>query len=794
MLNHRAASLCLAALASIVALPVLAAEDEKTELDKVQVIGTRVPLRTLHDSAVPVDIVTAEDLKRSGFTDLSTALESITPSFNFAETTISDGSDHVKPATLRGLGPDQVLVLINGKRRHNSALIHIYTVGKGSAGTDLNAIPIASVERIEVLRDGASAQYGSDAIAGVINIVLKRSEGTTVGLEGSQTSRGDGTSVTVAANSGIDIGAGGVANFTLEVKDKDYFNRAAADPAGGTWRIGEPALEQFSLWLNAERSFGQKEFYAFGGHSQREGEAAGFFRYPFPGGDVPFEQSTIYPNGFLPLINSNVIDDSFAVGLRFPLGEWNADLSVATGRNSFEFIVTNSINFSYGLGPTGLAADVPTSANAGELAFAQTTFNFDLSKSVSWGEQDWALALGVEYRDENYTITAGDQYSWDYYGAQPWGVLGETPGIQVFPGWSPAQATDASRNDTALYVEASTELSDDWRIELALRGENYSDFGTATSMKLASFYELSPSSKLRGSISTGFRAPALQQYEYSQIFSDFALGSNVIRGIFAHGSPIVVALDIPALDPETSLSFTFGAALQPADDVDLTIDVYQIDIKDRIAISGTFAQGMDPSLDTILIAASVDSAAFFTNAVDTQTRGVDLVLNFHDRLASGARIDYVAALGWNATEVVGVNTPPGALATLGLEAVYFDRKEQARIEDYQPNLRVMGGATYKADAWEFGALANYYDEIRTVNDATDPTYDFVEDARWIFDASVQYDFGGGFTLRGGINNLLDEMPDGDPTGWDGPALPWSLENSQWGLAGRTYYLRAAYTF
>ena len=267
----------------------------------------------------------------------------------------------------------------------------------------------------------------------------------------------------------------------------------------------------------------------------------------------------------------------------------------------------------------------------------------------------------------------------------------------------------------------------------------------------------------------------------------------MIRGIFPHGSPVVNALGIPALEPETSLAFTFGAALQPTDDIDVTVDLYQIDIDDRILISGTFARGMNATLDGLL-PAGVDSAAFFTNAANTQTRGLDVVMNLHDSLESGALIDYVAALSWNATEVVSVNTPPGALAALGLEAVYFDRKEQARIEDYQPNLRLNLGATYKANPWELALLANYYDEIRTVNDATDPTYDFVEGARWIFDANVAYDVGNGLRLGFGINNILDEMPDGDPTGWDGPALPWSLENSQWGLAGRTYFLRAAFTF
>ena len=783
------ASLLTAALLTLLPVSALhAADDEDTE--HMQVVGSRVAIRSADDSAVPVDIVRGEDLARSGYADLGTALESLAPSFNFAETTISDGSDHVKPATLRGLNPDQVLVLINGKRRHNSALIHIYTVGKGSAGTDLNAIPMSAVERVEILRDGASAQYGSDAIAGVINIVLRKNTGTLIEAEAGKTDHGDGDSYLTSINSGFAIGDGGVINLTGEFKHKNDTNRAAPDPDGGKWRTGEPNLEQTSLFVNAELPMGDSELYGFGGYSNRDAEAAGFFRYP---GDVPVEQSPIYPDGFLPLINSRVIDQSLAAGLRFALGGWNGDLSVVYGENSFEFDVTNSINFSYGAGPNGNLSEVPRSAKSGELVFSQTTYNLDFSRDLRLGSQDVAVAVGLEHRQDNYEIKPGETYSYAYYGNETWGVADASPGIQVFPGWSPDQRVDEDRDNTALYVEASTYVTSDWRIEAALRHEDYSDFGTDLSAKLATYFDVADSFKVRASVSDGFRAPALQQYAYSQLFSDFANGENVTRGIFPHGSAVTEALDIPDLDPEKSLSYTLGFVIKPIDNLDITLDLYRIDIDDRIALSGTFARDMDPLLDQLL-PTGVSSAAFFTNAIDTRTDGVDLVMNYSHDAGGDARMKYTAALSYNETDVTSVHTPPGQLASLGLEDVYFDYKERARIERYQPHERANLSAVYDAGLWDVGVAFNYYGEIFTANDPVDRSYDFYESGDWVTDLSGRYDFDNGLVMRAGINNLTDNFPDGDPTGYNGPALPWSIENSQWGLAGRYYYVRAGYSF
>ncbi|MBI2379705.1 MAG: TonB-dependent receptor [Gammaproteobacteria bacterium] len=773
------------------------ASGSEEEVETMQVIGSRVQIRSAADSAVPVDIMRGEDLERSGLSDVGTALESLAPSFNFAETTISDGSDHVKPATLRGLNPDQTLVLINGKRRHNSALIHIFTVGKGSAGTDLNAIPMSAVERLEILRDGASAQYGSDAIAGVINIVLKKNLGTTITQDLGKTDHGDGDTYQTSLNTGFALGSDGVFNITAEYKHKNDTNRAATDPTGGRWRTGEPKLEQQSLFFNSEVPMGTAEFYAFGGYSSRDAEAAGFFRYPYgherASGSFPEALGALYPNGFLPLINSKVIDKSLAGGLRFDWGGWAGDVSVTHGQNNFEFGVSNSVNFSYGAGPTGNVAEVPTSAKAGELEFKQTTFNFDLSNTVKLGSKDVAVAFGAEHRKDDYAIHAGDEYSYAYYGDQPWGNPGASPGIQVFPGWSPAQANSADRDNTAFFLEASTDITYDWRIEAALRHEDYSDFGTDLSAKLATYLNVTDNFKLRASVSDGFRAPSLQQYAFSQEFSDFSQGQNIVRGIYPHGSAVVNALGIPALDAEKSLSYTFGLVLQPLDDLDVTVDFYRIDIDDRIALSGTFTRDMHPVLDQVL-PLGVGSAAFFTNAINTRTDGVDIVANYRQELGNGAEMKYSAAFSHNTTDVQSVNTPPGRLAELGLEDVYFDAKERIRVEDYQPNNRATLGGIYDAGGWELGLTFNYYDDIVTANDAADRSYDFSEGSAWITDLAGKYDFGNGLVLSGGINNLTDKFPDGDPTEYNYEALKWSIENSQWGLAGRYFYTRASYSF
>ncbi|HEX4910010.1 MAG TPA: TonB-dependent receptor [Permianibacter sp.] len=780
------------------------AQESAPDEERVQVVGSRVAVRSENESAVPVDLISGDDLRKAGATDVGNALELIAPSFNFVEMSVADGSDHVKPAMLRGLGPDQTLVLVNGKRRHQSALIHIYSVGRGTAGTDLNAIPMSAVERIEVLRDGASAQYGSDAIAGVINIVLKKNVGTSISQTLSTTEEGDGDTSLTAVNTGFGVGEG-VLNLSAEYKKADPTNRAEPDPSGNEWRFGEPDLEQKSAFLNFELPIGSAELYAFGGYSQREAESAGYARcdendanagitYCQP---IPTDLLGVHPNGFLPLINSDVEDKSLAVGLRFGIGEWNADLSVVDGENSFGFFISNSQNFSYGYGPTGNPADVPTSADAGELMFGQTTVNFDLSGSVMVGEKLLSLAFGAEKRKEESQITAGEEYSWRYYGDQPWGYADGRPGIQVFPGWTPEQANDLERDSQAVYAEASMELTDSFRLEAALRHEDYDDFGTDLSQKLAAYFSVSEQLALRASYSDGFRAPSLQQIGYSQLASQIEAGGTLISGIYAIDSDVAQQLGIPELEAEDSQSLTLGLAAEFDNGLELTFDIYKIDISDRIAISGLFYPDDHPDIDAAL-PDDVGAAAFFTNAIDTETLGADLVLNFRHDVGAG-HMEYTFASSYNKTEVDSVDELPGVLAgldnpTRDLSEVYFDRHERARIERYSPKHRHTLSAKHVTDSWSFGAAANYFGSVKTVYLADDPTYDYTDDGAWIFDLNLSHDFGNGLALRGTVNNLFDKYPEKQHQDWNGVTLPYSLETAQWGYNGRTYSLVASYTF
>lgn len=780
------------------------AQESAQEEERLQVVGSRVAVRSENESAVPVDLISGDDLRKAGATDVGNALELIAPSFNFVEMSIADGSDHVKPAMLRGLGPDQTLVLVNGKRRHQSALIHIYSVGRGTAGTDLNAIPMSAVERIEVLRDGASAQYGSDAIAGVINIVLKKNVGTSISQTYSRTREKDGETSLTALNTGFGVGDGSL-NFSAEYKKADPTNRALPDPSGNEWRFGEPELEQKSTFFNFELPLGRNEIYAFGGYSKREAESAGYARcdendpnagitYCQP---IPTSVLGVHPNGFLPLINSDVEDRSLAAGFRWSMGDWEGDVSLVGGSNRFGFYVSNSQNFSYGYGPNGDPADVPTSADAGELMFGQLTFNLDIGGDIALGSKILSLAFGAEGRREKSQISAGEEYSWRYYGDQPWGYADGRPGIQVFPGWTPEQANDLERDSQAIYAEAAMEFTDSFRLEAALRHEDYDDFGTDLSQKLAAYFSISEQLALRASYSDGFRAPSLQQIGYSQLASQIEAGGTLISGIYAIDSDVAQQLGIPELEAEDSQSLTLGLAAEFENGLELTFDVYKIDISDRIAISGLFYPDDHPDIDAAL-PDDVGAAAFFTNAIDTETFGADLVLNFRHDVGTG-RMEYTFASSYNKTEVDSVDDLPGVLAgldnpTRDLSEVYFDRHERARIERYSPKHRHTLSARHVTDSWSFGAAANYFGSVKTVYLADDPAYDYTDDGAWIFDANLSYEFASGFGLRFTVNNLFDKYPEKQHQDWNGVTLPYSLETAQWGYNGRTYSLVGSFTF
>ncbi|HJU40854.1 MAG TPA: TonB-dependent receptor, partial [Tahibacter sp.] len=491
---RRRAALYLALIAASGADTAVAQSDaDRLETVNVVSTGTRAGNRSDTDTAAPVDVITREAIEATGATETGRLLQKLAPSFNFPSNFVSDGTDLIWPATLRGLGPDQVLVLVNGKRRHQQALVNVQqSIGRGSAGTDINSIPIAAIARIEVLRDGASAQYGSDAIAGVINIILKdQTDRTDVALEVGETYAGDGDQYRGSLNTGFKIADEGFLNLTLDYLNRFETNRAGpdslrVDPPRVTQRLGDADAESGQLWINSEIPIAGGKLYAFGGVSKREGDSSGFFRSAGDGRTIP----ELYPAGFLPILKTTTEDRSLAVGFRHHFNErWSWDLSVNRGWNEFEFASEGTANVSYYYEPKpggGIYAETPTSAKDGTLRFKQTTANFDVKGDIDWGigAEPLYLAFGTEWRRDGYQIIKGDPVSYQYGRTNDPTIViinqaggAAAAGIQGFPGFTPATEIDQSRRSLGVYADAESYVTKNFLVGAAVRFEDYSDFG-----------------------------------------------------------------------------------------------------------------------------------------------------------------------------------------------------------------------------------------------------------------------------------------------------------------------------
>ncbi len=610
-------------------------------------VGSRA-LGTAAEKAVPVDILTEKQIETaSGSAETAQIIESLAPSFNFPRPTISDGTDSVRPATLRSLGPDQMLVLINGKRRHTSALVNVNgTIGRGSTGVDLNAIPASAIEKIEILRDGAAAQYGSDAIAGVLNIVLKSGASPLqVELQGGTTTHSDGELFDATGNAGVAVGRGAF-HFSGEYRKRNPTNRAGIDPrdqikAGDA---GNNPVEQPSYhWGDAEErdilgfvngsvplnDDGSTNFYLFGGASRRDGIHGGNYRRALQAQNWP----SIYPLGFLPLIEPKIVDYSGTAGVRGVLGgKWFWDLSAQYGHDRFDFNITHSLN-------TSLGPNIPpnqTEFYAGSLVFNQFIGNLDLTREFDVGlAGPLNVAFGAEFRNENYQELPGEVNSYiagpskDQFG-------GTAPaGAQVFPGFRPSNAVDASRSNVAAYVDVEGNVTSFLRLGLAGRYEHYTDFGNTTDVKGTVRVEASKQLVFRAAASTGFRAPSLGQTNFSAISTNFLnVGGTFVPfdvGHFRVNSELARALGATDLKPEDSVNYSGGFVLSPSGAFDFTADYFHIKIKNRIILSGNFTGA---SLTPILQPFNATGARFFTNAIDTRTEGVELTANFKADLRS----------------------------------------------------------------------------------------------------------------------------------------------------------------
>jgi len=784
---------------------------ENSDIERIITVGTRMSNRTVADSPAPVDIISADAIKNSGATSTPDMLRKLAPSFNMNNTTTSDGQDLMRPASLRSLGPDQVLVLINGKRRHQQAVVAVQeNVGRGSAGTDLSSIPMTAISHIEILRDGAAAQYGSDAIAGVINIVLKNNGGGTVWTQYGETSEGDGESYELGANYGFEIGDRGMLNLTFEYADNGEMNRATPTTWFGSipepkqlLLVGEAETEMTSLWANFSYDLGEgSQLYAFGGYTAKEGESLGFYR----GASDNRVWSELFPDGVTPGLGTQSEDSSFALGYRTEVGDWEVDASVVTGENRFEFSNTNSLNASYG-------PDSPTSAYDGALVFTQTTFNVDAVTAVDLGFYDeTSIAIGVEYRIDGYEQEAGDAVTYDRGDtlcAESVNPTGDplftscsggditAPGMQGFQGYSPAMAIDTDRKSFALYLDTETYLTEDLLIAAAIRFEDYDDFGSTVIGKLATHLTLTDNISLRGSASTGYRAPGMQQNNFTQ--RSISLDNGVLADLVTlrPNEALAQELEFAELKEETSTSISGGVTYN-RDSFSSTLDVYLINIDDRIAYSGNISRGINDGIDDFFDRHSgtgealdgVKNASIFTNAIDTETFGLDWVNQYTQETEDMGTIVYELAYSHNNTEVTNINTSSSIVPN----EVVFDKAQERLIERGQPKDRLSASVMMDLDSWTITGRATYYGEVSTAAYGTERK---TWDAKTLFDLTARWSVTDQLDISGGILNLTDEYP--DEWGTQGGIFPeigfkYGWSSFPFSIAGREYYVRASYNF
>ena len=782
-------------------------------LEVISTLGTRGEARSVIDAPAPIDVLSAAEIKATGRTETAQMIQAVAPSFNFPRTSIGDGTDHVRPATLRGLAPDQTLVLVNGKRRHNSALVNVNGfVGRGSAPVDLNAIPSSMIDHIEILRDGAAAQYGSDAIAGVVNIVLKQGANgearTTVGEDVTTYNRADnltpfpGQVGEIAAHDGkvlqsaLDYGwTSGESSFlhlSGELRDRGNTNRTLPDlrqqyfagdsretqpglptPGRIDHRQGDASAHDLQGFWNGGTALGSADFYSFGGLSKRHGESAGFWRRPLDDRTL----RNLYPNGFLPLIASDIYDGSAAVGLKGKMDGWNYDLGSVYGSDQFGFTIKNTANVS--LGPSS-----PMQFDAGKLKFHQSTTSLDVNRDLGAALPfPLNVAAGAEFRADTYEIAAGEYDSWRNGGFKVLDANGApttraaAPGSQVFPGFkgdSGAKKGDAgshSRNNAAFYTDFSSDLTPALLVDVAGRYEHYSDFGSTTTGKLSTRYQLVPGLALRGAVSTGFRAPSLMQEYFSSTATNFVGGVPFDIKTFPASSPEAGALGASPLKAEKSHNYGVGFAAEPISSLSLTVDYYYIEIADRIVLSNNFTGAAASAALASIGITGVQGGRYFTNAIDTKTHGYDAILNYGLTVSSSSVLQLSAAYNHNRTRVTRVDTLPTNLS--GLKSSLFDRVEQARIEMGNPENNLILTGNYNVGGLGVLLRGQRFGEVTSFGTAPSNAFgplDQTFSAKWITDLGLTYRIRR-YAVSVGADNVFDVYPDRNNN--DGSITPGS---------------------
>lgn len=919
---------------------------KNNELSEVTIIGSRSKNRVKTDVPVPVDVFNVTEItKGAPQTSVTQILNYVAPSFTSNATSTADATDHVDPAQLRGLGPDQVLILVNGKRRHNSALVNINgSPGRGSVGTDLNAIPSFAIERIEVLRDGAAAQYGSDAIAGVINIVLKKNANYLTGgiqygtnlSSGSNNFEGgaDGQTVQVDLNYGTSLGKpGSFLNVTgsavtrqatsragirnnaifnaynavenraaqngIEINSLfsninstsnsaqilsslkqyapqvSYFTTAQQNAISSATTIaqmqtalnfdvtnnelayrgqqrsdynmsvGQSELASGQAYYNAKYPLTETtSLYSFGGVSYRNGQSYAFNR--LPNGSGTFTQ--VYENGFLPEIESKILDASAAVGVTTELFGFDTDLSSTLGSNSFNYDVNNTINATLG-------TNSPFSFDAGKVSFLQSTTNLDFSKKLDV-LSGLNVAFGGEFRYENYQIKAGEQASYGLYDVNGNFVSGVLPttsplivtdffgnkrgaGAQGFSGFQPSDAKEKDRKSGAAYIDLELNATEKWLINGAARYENYSDFGNTVTFKLASLLKLTDNINWRISGQTGFRAPSLQQRYFEASSTQFINGSPYQVGYFTNDSQAAKSIGIESLKPEKSKSISTGFTFKiPEANITIATDAYYTRINDRIVLSGQYSRPTDAQIGaatspqqaqalTLFQEAfdlkGVERASFWTNGIDSETKGIDLVISQKYDVIQDFVIRNDFALSFNETKRVGgLNVPQSIIDAGGDPYIYsfFPESSRVYLEEAIPKLKANLMTTFSIKKLDIYLRNSYFGKV-TDPGATDVNLDGFSSvyehpeysAKLVTDLSFGYQINEHFRATIGFNNIGDVYPDRNnpstpaftnttPTLSPAPSADLTNANqfaysravSQFGLNGRFGFARLSFKF
>ncbi|RPE76890.1 TonB-dependent receptor plug domain-containing protein [Vulcaniibacterium tengchongense] len=797
----------VAAIAVALAVPAFAqdAAGDATELDTVIVTGTRARDRTVLESTSPVDVLTAEDLRQAGLGgELGSALQALLPSFNFPRQSNSGGADHVRAAQLRGLSPNQVLVLVNGKRRHTSALVNTDSkIGKGNTPVDFNAIPLSAIERIEVLRDGAGAQYGSDAVAGVINVILAdAAEGGSLELSYGAHHTGvapigrtvtDGQTGYFAGQVGTPLGGdGGFLRLGLEYRQRNGTNRAGFDRipvfeeqtpdnlalAGRrNYVLGDGEAKDIDGWFNGELPVGAAaELYAFGTFHQSDTEGANYFRYP----DGASNWKEVHPQGYRPVSIGENRDVALVAGLRGQWGEWDYDASLNYGRNDFTYRLRDSLNAS--LGPAS-----PTRFKSGDYAFRQGLFNFDLSRVLG----AHALAAGAELRREDYETGAGDPAS---YAAGPY--TDRPTGAQAGGGLTPQDTADLGRDVASVYAALSSRFGEKLFTDVAARYERYDDFGGELTGKLAARYEFAPAFALRGSLSNNFRAPSLSQIGFESTSTGYDAAGQLLQGrLLSVDNPIARALGAQDLEPEKSVNLSLGFTSRVGEHFDLSFDLFRIDIDDRIALTERIS---GDALARFVLERfglpGVQSASFFVNAADTRTEGGELVANWRQGLGDGQLL-LTGTWSYAKTEIERVAATPAQLLAIDPGYVLFGVEESNTLTDAAPRTRATLGANWSDDRWTLlGRVSRHGSAKRVFNFGGGYEPEQTYGAEWQLDAEVEYRFGPNWSVALGGLNLTDEYPDlsNEDIYYFGN-LPYDVL-SPIGSNGAYYYARIRYTF